>query len=179
MVSIIFETHATSLDNENRKASGHYDVELSALGVNQAKEMGERYRDAHLDAVFSSDLRRSYMTAQIAFDGRFPIIQDARLRECDYGEWTRRPAEELESRRLDRVSVPFPGGESYEQAAQRVQSLLEDLTEDYTGKTALIIGHRATYYSLEHLINGVPLEDVISAPWKWQPGWTYQLNSLK
>jgi glycopeptide antibiotics resistance protein len=42
----------------------------------------------------------------------------------------------------------------------------------------MVIGHRATQYGLEHLINHIPLETIISASWKWQPGWIYNLNNI-
>ena len=66
MVTIIFEAHSTSLDNEAKLASGHNDVELSELGRKQSKELGERYADQSFDAIYCSDLRRSYETAQAA-----------------------------------------------------------------------------------------------------------------
>lgn len=34
-------------------------------------------------------------------------------------------------------------------------------------------GHRATQYALEHLINKVPLQEAVLAPWQWQRGWFY------
>lgn len=91
MVTIIFEPHGTTFDNEAGLPSGHFDVELSPSGMRQAKELGERYANDSFDAVFSSDLQRSYSTAEIAFGKRFPVIKDARLRECDYGDLTRAP----------------------------------------------------------------------------------------
>ncbi|MBI2405849.1 histidine phosphatase family protein [Candidatus Microgenomates bacterium] len=97
MVTIVFEPHATSLDNESKHSSGHFDVELSELGKEQAKQLGERHKNEQFDAIFCSDLQRSYTTAKIAFEGRnIPIIKDARLRECDYGDLTRHPPEEVE-----------------------------------------------------------------------------------
>jgi alpha-ribazole phosphatase/probable phosphoglycerate mutase len=42
--------------------------------------------------------------------------------------------------------------------------------------TVLIIGHRATFYALEHLLNGVPLPEAVASPWAWQPGWTFDLH---
>jgi phosphoserine phosphatase len=67
MITIIFEAHGTTFDNEAHLASGHNDVALSPLGENQARELGERYKDIHFDAIFCSDLQRSYKTAEIAF----------------------------------------------------------------------------------------------------------------
>ncbi len=178
MIRIIFESHGTTYDNEAHKASGHYDVELSPLGVQQSKEMGERYKNDQFDAIFCSDLQRSYKSAGIAFGNRFPIIKDARLRECDYGELTRHPSEEVDPEKPKRIKEPFPNGESYEQTSERMKSFLQDLLRDYDGKRVMIIGHRATQYGLEHWIRGLPLEQVIPAPWKWQPGWVYELKSL-
>ena len=175
MRSLYFETHSTSLDNEAGLASGWYDVDLSAQGEAQARELGERYRNHLLEAVFCSDLRRSYRTAEIAFAHRtVSIVRDARLRECNYGSLTRRPASEIEARRADMISSPFPGGESYEKVTGRVSAWLSGIARDHSG-SSLIVGHRATFYALEHLLRGVPLAETIAAAWNWQPGWVYEL----
>ena len=126
MVDIIFETHATSLDNEAGVASGHYDVALSPTGERQAHELGERYGSGELDCVFCSDLQRSYRTAEIAFPSAgIRLVRDGRLRECDYGRFTRKAAEVVQAERARRIDEPFPGGESYRQALRRIQSFLE------------------------------------------------------
>jgi broad specificity phosphatase PhoE len=59
--------------------------------------------------------------------------------------------------------TPFPNGESYIQTTERVKDFLKYLLDNYDGKTIMVIGHRATQYGLEHLINHIPLETIISA----------------
>src|SRR3989344_2825175 len=168
-VTIIFETHATSVDNESHHASGHYDVALSELGIKQAREFRGRYKDDDLAAIFCSDLQRSYRTAEIAFEGRdIPIIKDARLRECDYGELTRHSEAEVGPEKPRRIDEPFPGGESYNDTVGRIRAFLEDLKRDYDGKKVLVIGHAATRYGIEHLTTGTSLLEVINRPWAWQ-----------
>lgn len=180
MITIIFEAHGTTYDNEEKRASGWDDVELSDLGKRQAKELGERYKSVEIDIVFCSDLRRAHQTAEIAFVGRnAPIIQDSRLRECDYGDWTGRSSDEVEKEKGSRIAEPFPNGESYEQTAERMKSFLQDLLKNYDGKKVMIVGHRATQYGLEYWIKGVPLQDVVTVPWQWQPGWTYVFKSYE
>lgn len=176
MVEIIFEPHGTTFDNETHVSSGHYDVELSPLGIKQSEEMGVRYAGQHFDAIFCSDLQRAYKSAEIGFGNKFPIIRDARLRECDYGEFTRKPSEEVDAQKVKRITEKFSRGESYIDTTIRMKSFLDDLRKNYSGKRVMIIGHRATQYGIEHVINGIPLEKIIPAPWKWQPGWTYTLN---
>jgi broad specificity phosphatase PhoE len=177
MTTIWFETHATSLDNEAGLASGHADVDLSPAGVEQALALGRRYGSIAVDLVVTSDLRRAWHTAELAFGDRVPILRDPRLRECDYGDLTRAPASEIDRRRLEAVSSPFPNGESYMEATGRVRRCLSDLVQGRPGAMVLI-GHRATFYALEHLLKGTPLEAIVVAPWKWQPGWRYALGAL-
>ncbi len=178
MLKIIFEAHGTTFDNEAHKSSGHFDVELSPLGESQSKEMGERYEVQSFDAIFCSDLQRSYKSAELAFGDKYPIIKDPRLRECDYGDLTQHDSEEVESEKLKRISEPFPNGESYEQCLDRMKEFLEDLLKTHDGQSVMIIGHRATQYGLDHWILDKPLEELVSAKFKWQPGWQYQLESL-
>jgi broad specificity phosphatase PhoE len=174
-VSIVFETHATSLDNEAGLASGWFDVDLSPSGELQARALGERYSADEVATVYCSDLRRAWRTAELAFEGRaLPIVLDSRLRECDYGGLTRRPATEIDAVRYAYLMMPFPHGESYEQAVRRVSTCLTEIGSAHAGRTVLIIGHRATFYAIRHLLEGEPLERVIAAPWRWQPGWHFQ-----
>jgi broad specificity phosphatase PhoE len=174
VTTLIFETHSTSTDNERGVASGHLDVPLSDVGRAQAAEMGTRYADTEIAVVYTSDLPRAVATADIAFKNRdIRRVADRRLRECDYGTWSRSPVEQLNGVRLRFIDEPFPGGESYLDAIRRVKAFLGDLR--YEPGTVLIVSHRATWYALEHLINGRDLREVIAAPWRWQPGWIYEL----
>ena len=97
------------------------------------------------------------------FEGRdIPIVQDARLRECDYGDLTQRPRAEMEAVRAQSTSNPFPNGESLEQVMDRMKSFIDDLSPTYRDQQVLIIGHAGTLWGLENHINGVPLPDLIS-----------------
>jgi broad specificity phosphatase PhoE len=174
---VLFETHSTSVDNESGLASGWFDATLSQRGEEQARELGHRRRDDEVAAVFCSDLARAVRTAEIAFQDRaLPIWRDVRLRECDYGTLTRHPAAEIDLRRAAAVVTPFPEGESYQQVAERVSSWLTETAARFEGKTVLVIGHRATFYALEHLVRGIPLTHAVVAAWAWQPGWSYCLR---
>ncbi len=176
-MTIIFEAHATTLDNEAKVCSGWNDVALSDLGEQQARELGERYKDTLFDAIFCADLQRSYRTAQIGFKDLNPkhLFLDWRLRECDYGDLTLAPKEQVEADKINRITEPFPNGESYTEAMERIESFIEDLrTKEF--KRVLIIGSRATHYGLDHWINGKSIETCVLEPMVWQPGWEYQLQ---
>jgi broad specificity phosphatase PhoE len=61
----------------------------------------------------------------------------------------------------------------------RRSAFLEDLVKNYDGKRVMIIGHRATWYGLEHLVGGVGMEELVSAKFKWQEGWGYEVDKVK
>ena len=175
-VEIIYETHQTSTDNEAGIATGWLPGELSALGRAQAVELGERRRRDGPAAVFTSDLRRAVETAEIAFAGsEIPIIQDARLRECNYGELNGAPVAQVAAERPHRVTTPFPSGQSYEDVVRATEAFLHDLAADWDGRRVLIIAHSANLWALQVLLTGAKLEDLVVAPFDWQPGWFFTL----
>jgi len=71
------------------------------------------------------------------------------------------------------IKEPYPNGESYEQAVARVQDLYKELKEKYPDKIVLVVGHRATQYSLDTLIGGKTIEECLNTSFKWQPYWEY------
>jgi len=175
-VAIVFETHSTTTDNERWIASGWLDGQLSLAGKRQANELRERRGNEGLAAVFTSDLGRAVETAQLAFaELGVPILHDWRLRECDYGELNGTPVARLEVERSRHVYEPYPRGESYSQVVFRVQSFLRDLSPRYENERIVVIGHSATQWALQHLLEGTPLSQLVEGSFHWQPGWLYTL----
>jgi broad specificity phosphatase PhoE len=176
-VEIVFETHSLTVDNETGIATGWHDGRLSERGRALAAELGKRRRDDGIAAVFTSDLGRAIETADIAFGGTaIPVQHDSRLRECDYGDWNGGPVERIAAARQAHIRTPFPGGQSYLNAVEQMAAFLRDLARDWDGHRVLVIGHTATRWALDHLINGVALEDLVDAPFGWREGWTYTLG---
>ena len=180
MLELVYETHSTTIDNEAGVATGWLPGRLSERGRELARALGERRRDDGLAAVFASDLARAVETAEIAFEGSgLPVREDARLRECNYGELNGRPVPEIDVERLRRIDEPFPGGESYRDVVDRTRDFLDDLAQEFDGSRVLLIAHSANRWALEHLLLGTPLEDLVLAPFAWQEGWTYRLDWRK
>jgi 2,3-bisphosphoglycerate-dependent phosphoglycerate mutase len=175
-IQVVYETHSLTEDNERGVATGWLPGQLSERGREKAAELGLRRRDDGLAAVFSSDLARAAETASIAFGGSaVPVLLDWRLRECDYGERNGMPVAEMRAHRTAHLDEPYPSGESWRQAVSRVDRFLGDLPLRWSGCRVLIIGHTATRWGLDHLIGGIPLEDLIAADFAWQEGWEYLL----
>ena len=177
MITIWFEPHATTFDNEAERASGWNDVDLSPLGLKQANEMILRTKERGIEAIFCSDSQRAVKTAiPTANELKIPIFIDERLRECDYGDFTLKPKNEVWSVKLNHIEEPFPGGESYTQVVSRVGSFLEWLKKDFDGKNVMIIGHRGTHHGLDCHIDGVDIKEAVGHKFVWQPGWKYVIK---
>ena len=174
-VALVFETHALTTDNERGIATGWLGGVLSERGRAFAAELGARRGHDGIDVVLCSDLARAVETAEIAFGQRsIPVRLDWRLREIDYGDLNGAPADAVARERLRRVDVPFPGGESYREATERMQALLDELVTNRRDRRVLLIGHTATRWALDHLLDGTPLEDLVVAPFDWRQGWEYR-----
>jgi alpha-ribazole phosphatase/probable phosphoglycerate mutase len=175
-VAIVFETHSLTTDNEAGMATGWLAGQLSERGRALAAELGRRRRSDGVEAVFASDLGRSVETVELAFGGSgIPVHLDARLREIDYGVWNGMPVLRLEQERTQRISQPFPSGESYLQVVGRVAGFLEELARDCDGARVLVVGHSATRWALDYLLAGAALAELMVAPFGWQEGWSYAL----
>lgn len=179
-VQITYFVHGTTLDNENHRSSGWNDAALSPLGVEQGKTLGEQTADKHFDVVFCSDLSRAHITAKTAFGTRgIPIIPDARLRECNYGDFNGGDSAIVEPMQERMIDVRFPNGESYEDVKTRLESLLETLRTEYDGKSVALVAHKAPQLALNVILKGMSWEEAFATDWRktkaWQPGWAYEV----
>ncbi|GAA2161874.1 phosphoglycerate mutase [Humibacillus xanthopallidus] len=176
-VRLTYETHATTEDNEQGVATGWLPGRLSARGRREAVLLGERRRPEGYAAVLVSDLARAVETVAIAFAGSdVPVRQDARLRECDYGELNGCRVTDLDRVRLRHLDEPFPGGQSYTQVLHQTRDLLDEIRSEFAGGQVLLVAHSANRWALQHLLDGTPLAAAVAAPFDWQPGWEWTLT---
>src|SRR5918995_4281880 len=171
--TLVFESHSIT-DNERGVASGWQPGELSDAGRALAAELGARRRNDGLAVTLTSDLARAVDTARIAFHGSsMPILQDWRLRECNYGRRTGMPVEELAATRSSHITMRYPDGERWQEAIDRVGRFLDDISWRWPDERVLVIGHTATRWGLDHHLLGLDLTDLLDAEFRWQPGWEY------
>ena len=178
-VKITYFVHGTTIDNEKEISSGWKDVKLSELGIKQSKELPKQIGNKKFDVVFCSDLKRAVDSAEISFKGKFPIIKDKRLRECNYGDYNGKSSEIVESMQEKCITKRFPNGESYEDVKKRVNEFLIFLNKNYNGKHIAIIAHKAPQLALDVLIKKETWEEAFANDWRkrraWQSGWEYIL----
>lgn len=178
-IRITYFVHGTTTDNLQEISSGWSDVELSDKGIQQSIDLRDQIKGKKFDAVFCSDLKRAAKSAELTFKDRAPIFQDKRLRECNYGKYNAQPSSVVEPLQEKYITEQFPDGESYEDVKLRILEFLQDLRQNYEGKSIAIVAHKAPQLALDVLLVGKSWEEAFAQDWRkrkaWQPGWDYTL----
>ncbi|MBD3252391.1 glycine--tRNA ligase [Candidatus Pacearchaeota archaeon] len=177
-VKITYFVHGTTKDNENGISTGQAHGELSETGIKQSEELTKQIREKDFDVVFCSDLKRAVDSAEISFGDKYRIIQDKRLRECDYGDLNQAGEEKVIYE--EHIEKNFPRGESLRDVEKRVSDFLEFLRKNYNGKKVAIVSHKAPQLALEVLTKGKTWKQAIEEDWRknraWQAGWEYEIK---
>ena len=88
MIEITYFVHGTTKDNTEKKSTGWLPGELTEKGIQQGIDLAHTIKNDYFDIVFCSDLKRAVESAKLNFYNRdIEIIRDARLRECNYGDF--------------------------------------------------------------------------------------------
>ena len=179
-VKITYFVHGTTADNDTGVSSGQNQGELTELGIKQSKGLPKQIKEKDFDVVFCSDLKRAIDSAELSFKGKYKIIQDKRLRECNYGKFNTYPSKIVEPMQEKCIRKKFPKGESYEDVKKRISSFLKFLKKDYQGKHIAIVAHKAPQLALDVLLKGKTWKQAFAEDWRkrkaWQPGWEYTLR---
>ena len=99
-MKIYFVRHGETDMNARNMFYGWYDADINEKGIAQAEELRAAFETIHIDAIYSSDLKRAYHTAEIIANGR-EIQPVPEIRELYYGDWENRTWEEMSEADLE------------------------------------------------------------------------------
>lgn len=179
MIDIFYYVHGSTLDNEKKRATGWDQVSLSTKGIEQTQKAALRINSNIYDAIYTSDLIRAVESAEILFANRKDEIRnDQRLRECNYGSFTKKVNIDLIYE--EHIDVPFPNGESLKDVEMRMRDFLRDI-DNSRYKTIAIVGHRATQLALDVILLKLSWKEAIKRDWRicghWHLGWHYTYDA--
>jgi probable phosphoglycerate mutase len=142
--------HGETAWNAEHRIQGHLDIPLSTAGFSQAARLAERLAGERVDAVYSSELARAWLTAlPLAERLGLEVIPEPRLRERSFGVF--------EGLTLDEIAAQHPaafqawrgrdplwameGGETGQQLIDRVLEALHDIAGRHRGQTVAVVTH--------------------------------------
>lgn len=150
---------------EEKRYNGQFNVPLTPLGRQQSDRICDRLLGVDLAAVYSSDLDRSrYCAELIAAAHELTVGVEKSLRELHIGDWEGRTWAELQeaypdgwqARLQDLVNFQVPGGESLQDAADRIRPTVNKILEQHRGGEIALVAHGG--------VNRIVLLDAIGAP---------------
>lgn len=122
--------------------TGTTDIPLTENGERNARNLGQRLRDAHFDKVFTSPLQRARRTCELAGFGTRAEL-DSDLVEWNYGEYEGKRTADIRKARPDWFLFRdgCPGGEAVEAVGARADRVIARLRELDTNVIVFSHGH--------------------------------------
>jgi broad specificity phosphatase PhoE len=154
MTKLLMVRHGRSAWNATGRVQGQMDIALDAVGVQQARQVAERVRDVHLDAIYSSPLQRARATAE-AIGARLslPVTCDDRLMEYQFGvvsglTWDEVVVQYPELARRwadDAWAVPIEGSEGRVNFGARVKAVMDGIVARHPDQHVAVVAHGGTF----------------------------------
>ncbi len=146
MTELWLVRHGQTDWNLEGRMQGQSDIPLNQVGLAQAGEAAERLAGTTFAAIYSSDLLRARVTAEIiAAPHGLAVRVDPRLREICQGEWEGQHYLPL-VQAYQRLESPqdnhrAAGGETVREVAERVRAGLEEIAAAHPGERVLVVSH--------------------------------------
>ncbi|UNO44166.1 histidine phosphatase family protein [Streptomyces sp. MST-110588] len=150
---IVLWRHGQTAWNLERRFQGSTDIELTSVGVDQARRAARLLAALKPDAIIASDLKRAVATAaELAAVTRLDVTYDAALRETYAGAWQGLTHEEIIAQYGEQYAawkrgepVRRGGGELETEVADRAAPVVERNAEKLPdGGTLVVVSHGGT-----------------------------------
>ena len=173
MTTLFLIRHAQAEGNLYRIAQGQFDSYITALGYKQIDALAERFKNVHLDALYSSDLRRTRTTATaITRYHDLEMHTTPRLREiclgvCEgmsFGDMRKYDPVQMDYFNNDPEKWRCEGAETFNECTERLMSVITEIAEANDGKTVAVVSHGMAIRSVLARIMGVKSEDIADLP---------------
>lgn len=160
---ILIVRHGSTEYNDRDILQGCIDNPLNANGETEVKSLSEYLCNETIDVIYSSPLKRAMQTAEIinAHHGA-PVRPLDIFREIDLGDWeglnyqfVRTEYQSFHEKWIIDPALSIPGGESFLQVVERVESGLKDVL-DADERSVLISGHATVNRALAAHLLAIP-----------------------
>jgi broad specificity phosphatase PhoE len=170
LIGIYIARHGETTWNEEGRIQGRSDPDLSPRGYAQSQALLEQLKDKPISAIYSSNLKRSFLTAEpIANHLGLRIQRRAELDEIAFGilegkllvKFDEALKSEWDRFKDHRFTYHIPGGENYTDVANRIKPFIEKTLQNHEGREVLIVGHRVVNRLLIGMLMEYPLDWVL------------------
>jgi broad specificity phosphatase PhoE len=174
MTRVTLIRHCEAMGNYERIFQGHTDADISENGKIQLELLSVRCRNMPIDVLYSSPLKRAYLTAEaVNTYHHLPIQVDAGLVEINGGLWEGEKWEELPAlypeHALQWNTKPYdfapPQGESMRQVYDRMWNTVTKIVAENQEKKIVITSHGCAIRNFLCHAMGKPIEQLNDVDW--------------
>ena len=143
MIKLYIVRHGQTDWNVKGLLQGTTDIELNEEGIKQAEELSKKMDLNQIDICFCSPLKRTKQTANILLEDKVKIIYDNMIVERDFGDYEGKPINfDLIVPQWDyKLNDSSHNIESIQECLLRAKKFIDQIKEEYSNKTILIISH--------------------------------------
>ena len=150
MTRVYLVRHGEAEGNVYRRLQGQYNSKLTPNGLVQLERLRERCASLPLDAVYASNLRRAWMTAQAVVGGRdIPLVPELRFQEMYLSEWedvtfgflAKQGGTQWDLFMKDDPAFSLSKSETFPQVARRASIALQGILEKHEGGSVAVVSH--------------------------------------
>ena len=181
--------HGQSTYNLENRFTGWKDVDLTNLGISQAKEAATLLKNEIFDLAFTSNLLRAQKTLDIILGELnidLDIIKNEALNERDYGDLvSQNKTEAAEKFGEEQVQIwrrsfdtPPPGGESLKMTLERTVPYFNSVVKPYlmNGKNIILSAHGNSIRSIIMELFNYNSEQILKTEVGWCEPLVYTFN---
>lgn len=147
------------------------DLPLSDVGREHADMLKNFFKGCDISAIYTSPAVRCMETARIISGDTIPLFIKDSLWEIDVGQWEGLPFSEIKERWPELYAargahlgtVPPPGGESFEEAALRMERTISNILSESKGDIA-VVSHSGIIRAWYSRMCELDMDDVFSVP---------------
>ena len=159
--------HGETEWNAERRIQGQIDIGLNATGLRQAAAAGRWLKTAGIVALYSSDLKRAWTTAQAIGEALALVpVAEPQMRERRYGVFEGLTYAEAQAKYPDgyaafegrNAAYDFENGESLRDMYERVTGRLKMLATAHPGQNIAVVLHGGVLDIVNRFVRGNPLE---------------------
>ncbi len=169
MIRLYLLRHGETKWNRLAKTQGCMDTDLSEAGLVQAEKLAQRLVSEGINVIYSSNLKRACITAQIIGDVlNAPIDIQPDLREMNFGRWEGMNIHDIKEEYFDIyrlwLSNPkkarIPDAEGLKQVQNRAMEVINGIIALHKGDNIAIVSHGVTLKCLVLGVLGIDLSNM-------------------
>lgn len=169
MATTIYLTrHGQTESNSSGKMMGWANEDINDVGRAQVERLAARMAKMHLDAIYTSPLKRAVTTSAIV--GKSHGLEPRPVQgliEINYGVWEGLPRAEVRKRwpelqqqlHNDPSELAIPGGETFKELEIRVVGAFNKIVKDEDGREILMVSHQGILKVLVAQLMGISYRD--------------------